>query len=212
MEAAKKLHPDVFIKSTPCLIARDKLIVIGSSTGGPIALEDILVKLPASNLPPIVIVQHIPEHFSKTLAERLNTKCALDVFEIDSKITLKNDSVYLGKGGMQLLLGYSAGKYFAYPSDGPRISRHCPSVDVLFRSANNIAGGKNTLAIILTGMGDDGSIGIKELHDNGAYTIAQDEKTCVVFGMPKRAIEVGAIKEVVPIHEIHNKIISFAKK
>lgn len=206
----QKYHPDVFLKSSPCSITREKLIVIGSSTGGPIALENILTKLPLCNIPPIVIVQHIPSHFSKSLAERLNAKSQISVYEIDRKLTLKNNSAYLGCGGLQTLLGYENGRYYAYPTQGPRISRHCPSVDVLFRSANNIAG-KNTLAIILTGMGDDGSIGIKELHNNGAKTIAQDEKSCVVFGMPKQAIVVGAIDEVVALSDIPSKILKFAE-
>lgn len=204
-------HPDVLLKSNPCLISREKLIVIGSSTGGPIALEEILVALPACNLPPIVIVQHIPEYFSQTLAKRLDGKSKLSVFEVNQKFILKNDCVYLAKGGTQIMLGYENGKYFAYPVlDAPRISRHCPSADVLFRSANNTAG-RNALAIILTGMGDDGCIGIKEMHDNGAKTIAQNEQTCVVFGMPKRAIEVGAIDEILPLNKIAEKIVQFSQ-
>ena len=124
---------------------------------------------------------------------------------------LKNDCIYLAKGGTQIALGYENGKYSAHPIlDAPRISRHRPSVDILFRAANNIAG-RNTLAIILTGMGDDGRIGIKELHDNGAKTIAQDEQTCVVFGMPKRAIEVGAVDEILPISKIADRIVKFAQ-
>lgn len=206
----EKLHPDVFIKSSPCLINREKLIVIGSSTGGPIVLEEIFVALPACGIPPIVVVQHIPEYFSQTLAARLDSKSKLNVFEVNQRFLLQNDSIYLAKGGTQIALGHENGKYCAYPiADAPRISRHRPSVDVLFRFANNVAG-RSTLAIILTGMGDDGCIGIKELHDNGAKTIAQDEHTCVVFGMPKRAIEVGAIDEVLPLHKIANRIIEFA--
>ncbi|KAA8707253.1 CheB methylesterase domain-containing protein [Helicobacter canis] len=208
----EKRHPDVLLKSNPCLINREKLIVIGSSTGGPIALEEIFVALPACNLPPIVVVQHIPEHFSQTLAKRLDTKSKLSVFEVNQRLVLKNDSIYLAKGGTQIMLGYENGKYSARPIlDAPRISRHRPSVDILFRSANNIAG-RNALAIILTGMGDDGCIGIKELHDNGAKTIAQDEQSCVVFGMPKRAIEVGAVDEILPLNKIADRIVKFASK
>ena len=108
-----------------------------------------------------------------------------------------------------MLLGRVGGEYYVKPQSGVRISRHCPSVDVMFRSLNNVVG-RNALAIIMTGMGDDGSIGIKELHDNGAYTIAQDEASCVVFGMPKQAIAKGAICEIVSLDRIGSKIIAFA--
>ncbi|WP_083329090.1 MULTISPECIES: CheB methylesterase domain-containing protein [unclassified Helicobacter] len=210
-EIEERLHPDVLIKSSPCLITREKLIVIGSSTGGPLALEEIMSMLPTCNLPPIVIAQHIPETFSLTLAKRLDSKSRLSVFEVNERLTLKNDCAYLAKGGTQIMLSYDSGRYSAYPMVmAPRISRHRPSVDVLFRAANNTAG-KNTLAIMLTGMGDDGCIGIKELHDNGSKTIAQDEQTCVVFGMPKRAIEVGAVDEILPLDKIASKIVEFAK-
>lgn len=207
----EKLHPDAFLKSQPSPIGREKLVVIGSSTGGPQALEVVLSALPAdTHLPPILIVQHTQEGFSKSLALRLDTKSKITVSELDKKEILKHDCAYIAKAGMQLKIGCEAGKYYASPCEGPRISRHLPSVDILFRAANNAAG-RSALGIILTGMGDDGSIGIKELHKNGAYTIAQDEATCTVFGMPKQAIEAGAVDEVVALQNIAGKIIAYAE-
>lgn len=204
----KKHHPDEILKKAPCDASRSKLVVIGSSTGGTDALNKILSELP-KGLPPIVMVQHIPKNFSTSLVTRLNNNSELDVFEVTEKMILCSGCAYLACGSTHIFLDYEGGKYTAKAGDGVRISRHKPSVDILFRSANNVSG-KNTLAIILTGMGDDGSIGMKELFDNGAYTIAQDEKSCVIFGMPRKAIEAGAIKEVVPLNRMAQKIIDFS--
>lgn len=161
------------------------------------------------NLPPIIITQHIPEGFSTSFANRLNRISSIEVFEVNEKMHLHNSCAYLAPGGKHLLLDKNCNDYYAKSVDGERISRHKPSVDVMFRSVNNVVG-KNALAIIMTGMGDDGSIGIKELYDNGAYTIAQDENSCVVFGMPKQAIARGAVCEIVGLDEIPNKIIQFS--
>ncbi len=204
----EKYHPDLILKSNPCKSEGRKLIAIGASTGGVEAITKIIQMLP-TNLPPIVITQHIPEGFSTSFANRLNRISSIKVFEVNDKIHLRNSCVYLAPGGKHLLLEKVASDYFAKSIDGERISRHKPSVDVMFRSVNNVAG-KNALAIIMTGMGDDGSIGIKELYDNGAYTIAQDESSCVVFGMPKQAIARGAVCEVVGLDEIPEKIIQFS--
>lgn len=205
----KKHHPDEILAKEPCTIMREKLIVIGSSTGGTDALQKILSKLP-KGLPPIVIVQHIPGIFSSSLVSRLDASSSLDVFEVNSKIRLDNGCAYMANGDNHILLSYDNGKYSARPYDDIKISRHKPSVDILFRSANNISG-RHTLAIILTGMGDDGSIGMKELFDNGAYTIAQNEESCVVFGMPKKAIEAGGVIEILPLDDISNRIIEYSK-
>lgn len=204
----EKHHPDELLRKDPCDMLREKLIVIGSSTGGTDALQTIFTKLP-SGLPPIVLVQHIPKIFSASLAKRLDSCSQVNVSEVNEKMQLNYGCAYIANGDNHILLSYERGKYSARPQDGIRISRHKPSVDVLFRSANN-ACGKHTLAIILTGMGDDGSIGIKELFDNGAYTIAQDKKSCIVFGMPKKAIETGGIREVVPLESISDRIIEYA--
>lgn len=210
MNINEKYHPDLLLKSNPWKGSDSKkLIAIGSSTGGVDAIAKILQGLPR-NLPPIVITQHIPGNFSTSFAKRLDRISQLDVYEVCEKMVLNDSCAYLAAGGLHMLLERGQNGYFyANPQEGIRISRHCPSVDVMFRSANSVAG-KNTLAIIMTGMGDDGSIGIKELYDNGAYTIAQDEASCVVFGMPKQAIAKGAICEIVSLDCIADRILSFA--
>ncbi|MCI2236084.1 CheB methylesterase domain-containing protein [Helicobacter sp. CaF467b] len=205
----EKYHPDLILKSNPYRSEGKKLIAIGASTGGVEAISKIIQMLPP-NLPPIVITQHIPEGFSTSFANRLNRLAVIDVFEANEKMHLHNSCAYLAPGGKHLLLDKVGNDYFIKSVDGERISRHKPSVDVMFRSVNNVVG-KNALAIIMTGMGDDGSIGIKELYDNGAYTIAQDESSCVVFGMPKQAIARGAVCEVVSLDEIPERIIQFSQ-
>ncbi|WP_299546798.1 CheB methylesterase domain-containing protein [uncultured Helicobacter sp.] len=205
---SEKYHPDKLLKSTPFKGESKRIIAIGASTGGVDAIAKILKQLPR-DLPPIIITQHIPSGFSTSFAKRLNANSEIDVFEVKDRILLQNSCAYLAPGGLHLILDKQGNDYYARAQDGIRISRHCPSVDVMFRSLNNVAG-RSALAIILTGMGDDGSIGIKELYDNGAYTIAQDEESCVVFGMPKQAIAKGAICEIVGLDFIYKKIIAYA--
>lgn len=206
-----KHHPDTILKSNPCKIARSKLVVIGASTGGVDALSYIFSRLP-QNLPPIAVVQHIPPSFGSSFIKRLNTLSELSVCEVLGKTPLKDNHVYVAGGDKHMGIDFAMGSYFAYQlSDERRISRHKPSVDILFRSANNAAG-KSALGIILTGMGDDGCIGLKEMYDNGAHTIAENEQDCVVFGMPKKAIEIGAASEVLSLDMIIKRIIDYAKK
>lgn len=206
-----KHTPDIILPSNPCKNDNgQKLILIGSSTGGVEALTHIIPKLPIG-LPPIVIVQHIPVGFSGSFAQRLNHLSAISVLEVTDIITLQHSHAYIASGDKHLIIKKKNNQYIAQSIDGEKVSRHKPSVDVLFRSGNN-AVGKNVLAIILTGMGDDGSIGIKELHDNGAHTIAQSEESCVVFGMPKQAIARGAIDEVVHLDQIADSIVKFCKQ
>lgn len=205
----EKHHPDLLLKSNPYKGEGKKLIAIGASTGGVDAIAKILQSLPRG-LPPIVITQHIPGNFSTSFAQRLNKISKLDVYEVKERVALCDSCAYLAAGGLHMILGKHCNDYYATAQEGIRISRHCPSVDVMFRSVNNVVG-KNALAIIMTGMGDDGSIGIKELYDNGSYTIAQDEESCVVFGMPKQAIAKGAICEVVGLDSIIQRIQSFAQ-
>lgn len=208
LATGQKLHPDTLLESKPCKdLIRPKLIAIGASTGGVDALSVIFSKLPRG-LPPIVVVQHIPKTFGSSFAKRLDSLSELDIFEVTQKMCLKQSCAYLASGDSHISLSYENGHYFAKPIDGPRISRHKPSVDILFRNVNNVAG-KNALGVILTGMGDDGSIGLKEMYQNGAITIAQDEQSCVVFGMPKKAIEVGGAKYTLSLEQIIEYISNF---
>jgi two-component system chemotaxis response regulator CheB len=166
--------------------AMNKPVVIGSSTGGTQALEMVLTNLPA-DAPGIAITQHMPEKFTAMYAKRLDGICAMNVREARDGDRLERGVVLIAPGGLHMQLRKNAGQYFVHVVDGPPVNRHKPSVDVLFRSASE-CGGRDVLGIILTGMGDDGARGMKVLHDGGARTIAQNEETCVVFGMPKEAI------------------------
>jgi two-component system chemotaxis response regulator CheB len=198
---------DVLLKS-PQLLKSPKLIAIGSSTGGVEAVMSIFANLPP-NLPPIVIAQHIPYGFSKSFADRLNGIGEIFVKEASDGDVLQSGCAYVAQGNKHLIIEQNYKKeYVAKLDDGVKVNRHKPSVDVLFRSVNNSVG-KSAMAIILTGMGDDGALGMKELFDNGAYTIAQDEASSIVFGMPKRAIETGGVCEILPLGEIYKNIIRF---
>ena len=188
-------------------LAINKPVVIGSSTGGTQALELVLTALPADS-PGLAIVQHMPEKFTAMYAQRLDGLCAINVREARNGDRLERGVALIAPGGQHLQLRKAGGQYFAKVIDGPPVNRHKPSVDVLFRSAAECAG-RDVLAILLTGMGDDGARGMKQLHDLGARTIAQDEATCVVFGMPKEAIALGAVDEVMPIHQVGRAILAF---
>ncbi|WP_300448980.1 CheB methylesterase domain-containing protein [Helicobacter mastomyrinus] len=204
-----KYHPDLILKSNPCKINRSKLVVIGASTGGVDALSYIFSRLPAQ-LPPIAVVQHIPQSFGSSFVKRLDTLSQLSIYEVTTKMSLKNNCVYIATGNKHMVVDFVMGSYCAYPLNEERkISRHKPSVDILFRSANNAAGA-SALGIILTGMGDDGCIGLKELYDNGAHTLAENEKDCIVFGMPKKAIKMDAVSEILSLDMIIQRIIDYA--
>lgn len=183
----------------------DKVIVIGASTGGTEALRKVLCKLPADS-PGIVVVQHMPERFTQAFAGHLDKECAMTVKEADDGDRVIQGRVLIAPGGRHTLLRRDGTRYFVEIQDGPPINRHKPSVDVLFRSAAANAG-QNVIGVILTGMGDDGAVGMKEMHDAGAHTIAQDESTSVVFGMPKEAIAKGGVDCVLPIAEIAEKLL-----
>jgi two-component system, chemotaxis family, protein-glutamate methylesterase/glutaminase len=185
----------------------NKPVVIGSSTGGTQAIELVVTSLPGDS-PGIAIVQHMPEKFTAMYAQRLNGLCAMNVREARDGDRLERGVVLIAPGGRHTTMRKAGGQYFLSVVDGPPVNRHKPSVDVLFRSAAECAG-KDILAIMLTGMGDDGARGMKQLHDQGARTIAQDEETCVVFGMPKEAIRMGAVDEVMPITRIAGAISAF---
>jgi two-component system chemotaxis response regulator CheB len=188
-------------------LAVNKPVVIGSSTGGTQALELVLTALPA-DAPGIAITQHMPEKFTAMYAQRLDGLCAMNVREARDGDRLERGVALIAPGGRHLQLRKAGGQYFAKVVDGPPVNRHKPSVDVLFRSVAECAG-RDVLAIMLTGMGDDGARAMKQLHDLGARTIAQDEATCVVFGMPKEAIALGAVDEVMPIQQVARAILAF---
>lgn len=188
-------------------LSMNKPVVIGSSTGGTQALESILLALPA-DAPGIAIVQHMPEKFTAQYAKRLDTICAITVREAVDGDRLRRGVVLIAPGGKHMQLRKTGGQYFVNVIDGPPVNRHKPSVDVLFKSTAECAG-RDTLAIILTGMGDDGARGMKQLHDKGARTIAQDEASCVVFGMPKEAIKLGAVDEVMPLDRVARAMMQF---
>ena len=189
------------------LLSLHRPVVLGSSTGGTQAIESVLTALPADS-PCIAIVQHMPERFTAMYAQRLNGLCAVEVREARDGDRLERGVVLIAPGGRHMQLRKSGAQYFAVVMDGPPVNRHKPSVVVLFRSAAECAG-KDLLAIILTGMGDDGARGMKLLHDAGARTLAQDEASCVVFGMPKEAIKLGAASEVLPLDRMAGEILKF---
>jgi len=177
-----------------------KIALLGTSTGGTQALELVLREL-GVNCPGIAIVQHMPERFTRSFAERLNSLCAIEVREARDGDRLLPGLALIAPGGRHMLIKRSGAQYYVEVKDGPLVSRHRPSVDVLFRSAALQAGG-NALAVIMTGMGDDGARGLKELFEAKARTYAQDEDSCVVFGMPKEAIKLGGVEQIVTLEAI----------
>jgi len=203
-----KLTADAVIAEAhaqPMYQSTDKVVSIGTSTGGTQALEAILTKLPRTS-PGIVVVQHMPEAFTAAFAARLNSICQVTVKEAVSNDRVMPGLVLIAPGGKHMLLRRSGAQYRVEVKDGPLVSRHKPSVDVLFRSTAQAAG-KNALGIIMTGMGDDGAKGMKELHDTGALTIAQDEATCVVYGMPKEAVKAGGVDDEMGLSSIPALIV-----
>jgi len=206
-------HPaDVVLtlQRTSLLRAGERIIAIGTSTGGTQALETVLTKLPADTLG-IVIVQHMPVNFSTSMfTERLNSQCALEVREARQGDRVRPGVALVASSGRHMLVKREGSQYRVDIRSGPPVSRHIPSVDVLFRSVANSAG-PNALGIIMTGMGDDGAIGLKEMRDAGAKTIAQDEASCVVFGMPKEAIRLGAAGEVLALQKIPEAIMTYSR-
>ena len=196
----------------PEALRTDRIVAIGSSTGGTVALTKILSCLPKES-PPIVVVQHIPPHFSNLFAKRLNMACQLDVKEAQSGDSLEPGCVLIAPGDrhMKLLRKEGASGYKIVLKDTAPVNRHKPSVDVLFESVCKVVG-KKSIGVILTGMGDDGARGLKEMHDIGAHTIAQDEESCVVFGMPKEAIKLGAATDVVHLNEMTVRLAELLSK
>ena len=203
IEVTPKLSADAIISeatSYSMLQTTEMVVAVGASTGGTEALREFLTALP-HDCPGIVIVQHMPEKFTQSFANRLNELCNITVKEAEDGDTIIRGRALIAPGNRHLLLKRSGARYFVHLNDGPLVNRHRPSVDVLFRSFARYAG-KNAIGIIMTGMGDDGSRGLLEMRMAGAKTIAQDEKSCVVFGMPKEAIRLGAAERVMPLEQI----------
>ena len=209
---APRLSADAILPAATQAMAQttDSVIAIGTSTGGTQALERILTVLPRV-CPGIVIVQHMPEKFTAAFADRLDSLCQIEVREAQAGDRVMPGRALIAPGGRHMLLKRSGAQYHVDIVDGPPVSRHRPSVDVLFRSVARCAG-KNALGIIMTGMGDDGARGLKEIHDTGARTLAQDEYSCVVYGMPKEAIKLGAADKVLPLDHIPQEMIAYAQQ
>ncbi|MBN2486588.1 MAG: chemotaxis response regulator protein-glutamate methylesterase [Bacteroidales bacterium] len=184
----------------------DIVVAVGASTGGTEALRVFLEELPV-DCPGVVIVQHMPENFTRSFAERLNSICKIEVKEAQNGDTVTRGKALIAPGNNHMLLKRSGAKYYVEIQQGPLVNRHRPSVDVLFRSTARYAG-KNAIGIIMTGMGDDGAKGLLELKTSGAYTIAQDEKSCVVFGMPKEAINLNAAQKILSLEKIAGAVIN----
>ncbi len=182
-----------------------KVMAIGTSTGGTQALERVLTQLPV-NVDGIVIVQHMPEKFTAAFAARLNGLCEIEVREAKDGDRVRPGLALVAPGGKHMSLDRSGAFYFVHVKPGPAVNRHCPSVDVLFRSVARCAG-KNAVGIILTGMGNDGAKGLLEMREQGATTYAQDEASCIVFGMPKEAIRAGAADFVIPLDKVPQVIV-----
>jgi len=195
----KKIRPKHF-KTT------DKLIAIGASTGGTEAIKEVLMRLPADS-PGVVIAQHIPEAFSLPFSNRMNGVSAMTVVQAEDGQQILPGHVYIAPGAFHLLVERDGARFVCRLNDGPPVNRHKPSVDVLFRSVAQNAG-SNAIGVILTGMGDDGANGLKEMKDQGAATIAQDEKSSVVWGMPGEAVKKGGVDEVISLLHVPKKLIS----
>ncbi len=193
----------VFVETT------ERVVVVGASTGGTEALREFLEAFP-EDAPGIVIVQHMPEHFTAAFAKRLDGLCRINVKEAEDNDTVIRGRALIAPGNRHTLLKRSGARYYVEVKEGPLVCRHRPSVDVLFRSAARYAA-KNAIGVIMTGMGDDGARGMKELHDSGAQTIAQDEASCVVFGMPNEAIKLGGVDSVLPLNGIAQDVLRRAR-
>jgi two-component system chemotaxis response regulator CheB len=213
-EVAPKLTADAVLgartRRDSVIETTDRLVVVGASTGGTEALRDFLVRLPL-DAPAVVIVQHMPENFTAAFAKRLDGLCRVTVKEAENNDSVLRGRVLIAPGNRHTLLKRSGARYYVEVKDGPLVSRHRPSVDVLFRSASRYAG-KNAIGVIMTGMGDDGARGMDELHQTGAYTIAQDEATSVVYGMPHEAVKRNAVDKVLPLGEIAAHVLKVAVK
>ena len=201
-QAGLQARPSAMIKTT------DRIIVVGASTGGTEALKEFLVAMPA-DAPGIVIVQHMPEYFTRSFADRCNQLCTIRIKEEADGDRVLVGHAFIAPGNFHMALRRNGAQYFVQVFSGPPVNRHRPSVDVLFDSAADCAG-RNAVGVIMTGMGADGAKGLLAMRQRGARTIAQDEASCVVFGMPKEAIEAGAVEAVVPLPRIAGAALEMA--
>jgi two-component system chemotaxis response regulator CheB len=192
-------------KHSAMIQTTERVVALGTSTGGTQALEVVLTSLPRVT-PGIVIVQHMPEKFTAAFAERLNGLCQIEVKEAQNNDRVINSRALIAPGGKHMLLRRTGAQYYVEVMDGPLVNRHRPSVDVLFRSVAKCAGA-NALGVIMTGMGDDGAAGLAEMRTAGARTVAQDEASCVVYGMPKEAVKHGGVEKSVPLMAIGREIM-----
>ena len=202
MPASPKIGAEAVLPASTRALAEttDRVVAIGTSTGGTQALERILTRLPRT-APGVVVVQHMPGQFTAAFAQRLDSLCQVQVKEAAPDDRVLPGLVLIAPGNRHMVLRRSGAQYRVEVKDGPLVSRHRPSVDVLFRSTAQAAGA-NAVGIIMTGMGDDGAHGLKEMHDTGSLTVAQDEVTCVVYGMPKEAVKLGGVDAEVPLEHI----------
>lgn len=210
--AAKARLPQRVLENKPAmlshtpLLSSEKLIAIGASTGGTEAIRAVLQPLPPTS-PALLITQHMPPGFTRSFAERLNKLCQITVKEAEDGERVLPGHAYIAPGDRHLELARSGANYHVRIHDGPAVNRHRPSVDVLFRSVAQYAG-RNAVGVILTGMGNDGAAGLLEMHRAGAYTLAQNEASCVVFGMPREAIAMGGVNDVVELNQISQRMLA----
>ena len=209
---APRLGVDAVLARSPArrqFRTTDRIIAIGASTGGTEAIKEVLVQLPADT-PGIVITQHIPKAFSTPFARRMDACCQMTVYEAQDGQVILPGHVYIAPGDQHLLVVRDGARYVCRLDDGPPVNRHKPSVDVLFRSVAQQAG-RNAVGVILTGMGKDGAVGLKEMRDAGGPTIAQDEATSVVWGMPGEAVAIGAAAETLPLGQVAARLSALAE-
>ena len=212
LKVAPKLSADVILekpKLNAMIQTTDKIVSVGASTGGTEALRSFLEALPP-DAPGILIVQHMPEHFTARFAERLDGLCKVTVKEAVDGDSVIRGQVLIAPGNKHMLLKRSGARYYVEVKEGPLVSRHRPSVDILFRSTARYAG-RNAIGVIMTGMGDDGARGLLEMKQAGAETIAQDEASCVVFGMPAEAIKLGGAGHIMPLSRISSEVVRLAR-
>ncbi len=207
----EKNTADVMLGQPTKVACGQHVIAIGTSTGGTKALEDVLVNITTTVVPPIVVVQHMPEQFTKTFAERLNSVSVLQVMEAENGMKLSPGFVYIAPGGRHMMIEKRGPLLQTVVKEGPHVNRHCPSVDVLFRSVAKTSG-KNALGVIMTGMGDDGAAGLAELKAQGAETLGQNEASCVVYSMPAAAKARGAVDKEMDLMNIPAAIMKFSQQ